>query len=613
MIEKMNRCSFVLLSGDEEKFLKDLQDLGMVDITRSSKPVDDKSAALLSKVESIKRALEWFKGSDYSQDRDFKQINAYVIGTVSDPLKETADNISVLEETSAALSDAYAEREARLHWGRFDAQAIADLEKNGLKMRFYTVRAKDFDPGWASLYSLTEVSRDADKVWFVTISDDPDYSFPIDEVPAPSGDYTVSDQQIAILEKKLLDCKCRLHSLKRDYTHVLEKDCSQLLSEVDRYLASVASTRTADGHLVVMEGFVPQDCAEKVQSALDRMPVVCLQSAATVEDNPPISLKNNRFVKMFDILTDMYGMPAYDEFDPTAFISIFFTLFFAFCMGDAGYGLVIILAGLLLRKSSMRSISPLVLTLGAATTVIGFFFHSFFSVDISQWGFIQSLGLNKIMVPGDKVEVPGMGAYDWNMMLALVCGVLHIALAQTVKAIVATRNKGFKDSLGVWGWTILIVGAVAIGAFALAGVMNKEAAKIAIIVVGIISGLFIFFLRDLHKSPLFNFGNGLWETYNTATGLLSDVLSYLRLYALGLAGSLLGDAFNDLGVMVRGDGGAGWIFFLFLVIVGHVLNIAMSGLSAFVHPLRLNFLEFFKNAGYSGTGQKYNPLKEETI
>ena len=613
MIEKMNRCSFILLSGDEERFLKDLQDLGMVDITRSSKPVDDKSAALLSKVDSVKRALEWFKGMDFSQDPAFKQINAYVIGNVSDPLGETVKNISALEETTAALDEAYAVRESRLHWGRFDTKAVADLEKNGLKIRFYTVRAKEFDPGWASAYSLTEVSRDADKVWFVTVSDDPDYAFPVDEVPAPTGDYTDSDKEIELLEKKLLDTKCRLNSLKRDYTHVLEMDCRQMLSEVDRYLAGAASTKVADGHVVVMDGFVPQDCSEKVQSALDKMPVVCLQSAATVEDNPPISLKNNRFVRMFDVLTDMYGRPAYDEFDPTAFISIFFTLFFAFCMGDAGYGLVILLLGLLLKKSSMGSISPLVLTLGAATTVIGFFFHSFFSVDISQWGFIQNLGLDKIMVPGDKVKVPGLGEYDWNMMLALACGVLHIAIAQIVKAIVATRNKGFKESLGVWGWTILIVGAVAVGAFALAGVLDKGAAKIAIIVIGIISGLFIFFLRDLHKSPLFNFGNGLWETYNTATGLLSDVLSYLRLYALGLAGSLLGGAFNDLGVMVRGDGGFGWVFFLLLVILGHVLNIAMSGLSAFVHPLRLNFLEFFKNSGYSGTGQKYNPLKEESL
>ena len=90
------------------------------------------------------------------------------------------------------------------------------------------------------------------------------------------------------------------------------------------------------------------------------------------------------------------------------------------------------------------------------------------------------------------------------------------------------------------------------------------------------------------------------------------MLSYLRLYALALAGSLLGGAFNDLAVMVRGDGGVGgWIFFVLLLVVGHVLNIAMSGLSAFVHPLRLNFLEFFKNAGYEGTGRTYAPLSKE--
>jgi V/A-type H+-transporting ATPase subunit I len=152
------------------------------------------------------------------------------------------------------------------------------------------------------------------------------------------------------------------------------------------------------------------------------------------------------------------------------------------------------------------------------------------------------------------------------------------------------------------------VGGVTVGVLALLKVFDSSITKIAIIAIGIVSALFIFFLRDIHKNPLINFGNGLWETYNTATGLLSDVLSYLRLYALALAGSLLGGAFNDLALMVRGDGGFGWIPFVLLLVIGHVLNIAMSGLSAFVHPLRLNFLEFFKNAGYEGSGRSYAPL-----
>jgi V/A-type H+-transporting ATPase subunit I len=98
-----------------------------------------------------------------------------------------------------------------------------------------------------------------------------------------------------------------------------------------------------------------------------------------------------------------------------------------------------------------------------------------------------------------------------------------------------------------------------------------------------------------------------------ATGILGDVLSYIRLYALGLAGGMLGQAFNILGNMIIGDGftAVNWLPFLLIILFGHVLNIAMSCLGAFVHPLRLTFVEYFKNAGYDGKGQGYNPLTKE--
>ena len=147
------------------------------------------------------------------------------------------------------------------------------------------------------------------------------------------------------------------------------------------------------------------------------------------------------------------------------------------------------------------------------------------------------------------------------------------------------------------------------GALALIGVLEANITKWIIIGIGILSALGIFFLNDIHRNPLLNFGSGLWETYNTATGLLGDVLSYLRLYALGLAGAKLGEAFNAIGLQALGDGGVNWIWFILIVVIGHVLNVAMCVLGAFVHPLRLNFLEFFKNSNYEGTGRKYNPLK----
>ena len=272
-------------------------------------------------------------------------------------------------------------------------------------------------------------------------------------------------------------------------------------------------------------------------------------------------------------------------------------------MGDCGYGLILIAIGFLLRKvESFKSLAPLVVTLGVGTAVIGFLFHTFFSMDISQWEIFQPI--KGIFLPGK------IAGYDGTMVLSIIVGIVHICLAMIVKTYESTKVNGFMNSLGTWGWTLLIVGGVIVGGLALVGVLDKDLTKWIVIVLGTVSALGIFIFNDMKRSKLANIGAGLWDTYNTATGLIGDVLSYLRLYALGLAGSMLGLAFNNIGTMILGDGSNVflWIPFLLVVIIGHTLNIAMAALGAFVHPLRLNFLEFFKNSGYEGVGRIYKPL-----
>ena len=578
MIERMDKYSFVLFSSQKEEFLRELQALGVVDITRSSKPVDEHSAALLDEAERLRREI-----ADISAGSDAR-----------------------VRELRSELTGLLREKDEIRPWGSWDRDKFAET---GLSLHFYKTEIKRFDAGWASRFAVQKVHEESGHVWFVTVGSNE--GFPLRELPAPAMTLAEAEEAVHNKERELELYSKALGERKAELPE-LQKALETKREELSRYLAGLSGEDAAEDVLTVFEGFAPAGCAGTLEAELDKLPAVWFKEAATVEDKPPVKFRNGRFVSLFESLTDMYGRPQYDGFDPTPFISIFFTLFFAFCMGDAGYGLVILLLGYLLRNKIGRQTSALVMSLGIATIVIGFFFHSFFSLNISHWGFICNLGLDRIMVPSDsQFEVPGMGAYDWTMVLSLVCGVIHISLAQFTKAIVQTRNKGFLGSLGTWGWTLLIVGGVAVGAFGLLGVFDKAVTKIAIITVGIISALCIFLLRDLKKNPLANIGSGLWETYNTATGLLSDVLSYLRLYALGLAGGLLGSAFNDLAVMVRGDGGAGWIGFVLLVVFGHVLNIAMSGLSAFVHPLRLNFLEFFKNSGYEGSGRKYTPLARE--
>ena len=589
MVTEMTKYGFILMSGEADAFLKKLQEIGMVDITRSVKPIDEQSEKLSSKADIYRKAIVALKEVEPAEfaEKTYGDLAANVLETVNG-----------IESDRNQLSQLRRDLEECQPWGNFDVNDIERLAKQGLKLHFY--KAKAVDPAWKEQYALSEISNDGVNTYFVVVDDQNEYEFPLKELPAPTRDCASIKKEISALEDDIEQKNKHLSELKC-HEDDLRKEMDKMASELDLHLAHVAGEKVAEDYITVFEGFAPASSEESLRALLDQEDVFYVADKAKVDDNPPIKLKNNKYVSMFELLTDMYGRPKYNEFDPTVFISIFFMLFFAFCMGDMGYGLVLIGASLGLKKM-LGNIAPLGVTLGIATTVVGFFFHTFFSVDMLQWSWLPE-GVKSIMLPSQ------IAGFDGTMVLALLVGVVHICLAMIVKTYQATKTKGFANSLGTWGWTLLIVGGVIVGAFALLGVMETSLATWAIIIIGILSALGIFFLNDLHRNPLVNMGAGLWDTYQMVTGLLGDVLSYLRLYALGLAGAKLGEAFNAIGVQALGDGGVNWIFFILIVVVGHVLNIAMCVLGAFVHPLRLNFLEFFKNSGYEGSGRNYNPLQ----
>lgn len=590
MVTEMTKYDFILLSGDADAFLEKLQSVGVVDITRSMKPIDEKSEKLSARAEIYRKAISALKEIEKADDPGQKPTDFAV---------EVVETVRDKDAIEAQLPQLRKDADELVPWGQFDAKSFDRLKEMGLKLHFY--KAKAVDPEWKEQYAISEISNLGGYSFFVVVSDSDDYDFPLKELPAPDRDYAAIQKQIADLEAQVKQKEHRLAQLKW-HEPVLQAEMDKTLSKLDLHLAHVSGEKAAEDYITVFEGFAPAENEPALHDMLEKENILYLVDKAKVDDNPPIKLKNNKFVSKFELLTDMYGRPKYDEFDPTVFISIFFMLFFAFCMGDAGYGLVLILAGILLKKK-MPSIASLGIVLGIATTVIGLLFHTFFSMDMLEWSWIPE-GVKKCMVPKQ------IFGFDGTMVLAILVGIVHICLAMIVKTYQSTKVKGFANSLATWGWTLLIVGGVIVGGLALMGVIDKALTKWIVIVIGCLSALGIFFLNDLHRNPLLNVGSGLWETYNTATGLLGDVLSYLRLYALGLAGAKLGEAFNAIGLQALGDGGARWIAFILIVLVGHTLNVAMCVLGAFVHPLRLNFLEFFKNSGYEGSGRRYKPLTQ---
>jgi V/A-type H+-transporting ATPase subunit I len=311
----------------------------------------------------------------------------------------------------------------------------------------------------------------------------------------------------------------------------------------------------------------------------------------------------------------MYGWPNYNEFDPTPILGPFFLLFFALCIGDAGYGILLTLIGYLIYKDKLKiemfeGLGGIIMALGVGSTVIGYLMGGFFGIDLFRAAWFPEWAkapmFNNLGVNGK------IGEYDVMMVLTILIGVVHLILAMTIKAITYTIRDGFKATVSTWGWLLLIVGGICTAIVAMLFSLPTNIVKWTLIAIGGVSALGIFVFNTPGRNPLINVGAGLWDTYQMTTGLLGDVLSYIRLYALGLAGGMLGAAFNQLGTQVLGENPniGTWVGFILIVTFGHVLNLLMACLGAFVHPLRLSFVEYFKNAGYEGNGKLYQPFKK---
>ena len=370
-----------------------------------------------------------------------------------------------------------------------------------------------------------------------------------------------------------------------------------------------------EGALCLFEGFCPIDKEAELNALLAESQVYYEETDPTQEDATPIKLHNNWFTKLFEPLTGMYGWPNYNEFDPTPILGPFFLLFFALCIGDCGYGIMLTLIGYLIYKGKLKiemfdGLGGIIMALGVGSTVIGYLMGTFFGVDIYRADWFpesaKAVMFNNLGTDGK------IGEYDVMMVLAILIGVVHIILAMFIKAFSYTRRDGFKATVSTWGWLLLIVGGISTAILAMTLSLPTETVKWILIGIGAVSALGIFVFNTPGRNPLINVGAGLWDTYQMSTGLLGDVLSYIRLYALGLAGGMLGAAFNQLGTQVLGENPniGTWIGFILIVAFGHVLNLLMACLGAFVHPLRLSFVEYFKNAGYEGSGKLYAPFKK---
>jgi V/A-type H+-transporting ATPase subunit I len=390
------------------------------------------------------------------------------------------------------------------------------------------------------------------------------------------------------------------------------------------------------------------------------------------DENPPVELVNPRFIRPFETLTDLYGRPGYRELDPTPLLAPFFLLFFAICIGDVGYGAMLIAACWLIKTRldvapGVKRFMDLMMLGGAGAMVVGVLFASYFALDVSvlppflralqvldplaqlQTFLVITIGLGVVQVffgvgvaaydafrRGDAaaavfeqmstiflfamIGVCSWGYASGNALLgraALVIGLLGTMLMQgrTLEAALGEPDRPMWDRVFGWTWLAAMLAWVASLAFGGPGLVLWALAAVTL------AGLFLS--RTVRKAVV-SFLGGAYAVYGMSA-FLGDILSYTRLAALGLSGALVGMVFNVLAGMVWGPvgslfagGGLGYLWgvvallsAIAIFVVGHVFNVVINLLGAFVHPARLQFVEFFSKF-YEGGGRPLDPFRFAT-
>ena len=610
MISKMNKLSFLIYHKEYEMFLEKLRELGVVHVEkRQGAEMDANLQAFMQKrtaYQSLLKSMTLAAASFEGTASDAPSI--LTIEQVVDSYESQQEHIQALNMQLPVLDK---EIDAMEVWGEFDWNVIEQLKVNGWQLQFYCCPDKSFEEAWMDDYNATIINRKGGQCYFVTVNQMPvELEAEVVRLPKQRLSELVHEQEQLKADIKkaneVLDLFCI------DNTPVVEKALDSLESDINLMeVEQLGGERMAEGAIVMMEGWVPVENDAEVRKMLDESGVYYEIRAAEKEDNAPIKLKNGKISRAFEMLTKIYGMPDYGEFDPTPLLAPFYALFFGMCVGDAGYGLLLVLLGFYLKKKlskSMAGMMNLLITLGAATTIVGAVFNTFFGASLTDLNLPE--WMNSLIISGKWDGT----SYDKTMVIALLVGMFHICFAMTVKAICSTARYGFKNALSDWGWWLLVGGSVVVATLNYLGVMDMDMSKMVFIGIGGVSAIGIYLLNNIRRNVFANIGAGLWDTYNMATGLMGDLLSYLRLYALGLAGGMLGGVFNTLGMQLRDSmsdflfGIPGWICFGLIFVAGHGLNIALSCLSGYVHSIRLTFVEYFKNSGYDGKGVEYKPF-----
>ncbi|MBP8639587.1 MAG: V-type ATP synthase subunit I [Oscillospiraceae bacterium] len=633
-IEKMKRLRLVAVKSERETLLRELMLLGCVHIKEPPAFEKDSEEALVFTKEMA--GLNQCKAEHDELISGIELLNKYApakTGLFS--AKSEISLQSIMDESSLGISLALAEKlmgmddkikritaeESRLRglvetlkpWESLDIPLELSETKNCAVLHGTvpaTVDLKTLEAELAvneSESQILKISSDKDLHYIILIAMKENLASVLELVRkfgfSPSSVSNMkgtAKENIARLEVKLKELITEKEALTEQIVSSASvrndmKLCAdRLLTKSER--AENSEKLLCTDSTINFEGWIPVREEKQLANVLSNFNCAWETFEPTQEDIPevPVRLSNNALTGPFSMLTEMYSLPAYNGIDPNPFLMVFFSLFFGIIFADLGYGLIMLIAGMVYNaKVKPRGVqtrfSGILIICGITTSVFGVLSGSFFGDAIAK---IASMYGHTVSLPAliDPLNNPLQ-----VLIGSLALGFIHLFVATAINGYMLVRDGQWKDAVLDIGSLWLFLAGIALGALGITWYVAYAGTLMVVISQG-------------RSSPTIGgkIGNGLFGLYSTASGWFGDILSYSRLFALMLAGAVIGSVFNTLGTLT------GNIFtFAILFLLGHALNFGLSILGAFVHSLRLQYLEFFGKF-YREGGKPFQPLAVKT-
>ncbi|MDY6856694.1 MAG: V-type ATPase 116kDa subunit family protein [Thermodesulfobacteriota bacterium] len=598
MIVKMNKVTIVAKSAWVNQVLDDLRELGVLHINPVRPLESEKLEDLREQKRILERALSLVPETAFMEMKNIQSGSDDTVIEVAEKLLGFTEELKRLEDENRQLKSEY---DNAFLWGEFEPKDIQALRKKGVTVRFFQCRRENFTLLPEDL-SFHIISKRGETLFTAIIYKTKDtVDIPFQEVPIP-------DHSLKKMESKIKENQKRIDHVRGKISHLISnarliKETLNHLNEVIEFEETKAGMG-AEGNISYLVGFCPEPEIERLRKKADEAGWGLLVEQPSDEERVPTLIRYSKWARLFKPVMDFLGVvPGYREYDTNALFLVFFSIFFAILIGDAGYGMCFLALTFLIKrflKNISRDMFRLLFILSGMTVFWGAVTGMWFGVEqISGFPVIKDMIITPLYTFARESE-------RTVIHLCFIVGAVQLSIAH---AWAALRNYPSLSFLSELGWMALVWGIYWIARFlVLSEEMNPLGLSLTIAGMSLVvlfgsqgrDGLIRGFVKGLTDIPI----NAL-----TGIGSLSDLVSYIRLFAVGLATKEVAVAFNNMAADAGSEGAVSVMIAVFILIFGHTVNIILAAMAVLIHGIRLNLLEFSRHLHIEWSGIPFRPFK----